>query len=256
MKQKVERVSNSVVEQLKSLDSVEAISLHIAAESDVNDPYFFLSLDVYYHGALPEPEQRQLLFEKAGGFETSAYSQKDRFFLEDLPIRIEYKHTSRVEHLLNNLEDNLWAFRQTGTYMFFRLQKGQVLYSRGDWIDTIRAKLEDLPESFWEALRESFYSAAEHYLTDLKSAVVRQDKLFYLISMSGFLKSICSMLFVVNRRFEPSGRKLYEKTLKLPILPENFKGRFYSIVQENPEFPPERKQELADLMTRSVVNLR
>ncbi len=255
MKRKVERLSKDIVDRLQSIESIEAITLHESAESDIHDPYFFLSLDVYYRGALPSPGQRASFFEDAGGFETSSYSQKDRFFLEDLPIRIEYKHTSRVEHLLQNVEDNLWAFRQTGTYMFYRLQAGKVLYTRGDWLDKTRKQLEKLSDQFWLALRESFFSAAEHYLTDIKSAVVRKDDLFYLLSLSGFIKSFCSMLFTVNHRFEPSGRRLFQQTLELPILPENFKGRFYSILREDPEFPPERKQEIAELMTRSVINL-
>ncbi len=256
MKRKVERISNSIVERFKAVESIEAITLHISAESDIHDPYFFMSLDVYYNGALPESRERQLLFEDAGGFETSSYCKKDRFFMEDLPVRIEYKHTKRVEHLLHNLEDNLWAFRQTGTYMFFRIQQGHVLFSRGEWLEGIRDELTRLPEGFWEALRESFYSAAEHYLTDLKSAVVRGDDLFYHISLTGFVKSMCSMLFAVNRRFEPSGRLLFEQTLGLKVLPENFKGRFYSILRDDPEFNHSRKQEIAELLTRSVVNLR
>jgi len=256
MRRKVERLSVEIVDRFRSIGSIEAITLHESAESDINDPYFFLSLDVYHSGALPAVAERERFFEDAGGFETSSYSQKDRFFLENLPVRIEYKHTSRVEHLLQNLEDNLWAFRQTGTYMFYRLQAGKVLYTKNDWLENIRKQLEKLPDSFWLALRESFYSTAEHYLTDLKSAVARKDDFFYLLSLSGFIKSICSLLFTVNRKFEPSGRMLFEQTLDLDILPENFRGRFYSILREDPEFPPERKQEIADLMTRSVINLR
>lgn len=256
MKRKVERLSTEIVKRFEAVESIEAITLHESAESDITDPYFFLSLDVYYNGALPSAAERAGFFEDAGGFETSSYSRKDRFFLEDLPIRIEYKHTSRVEHLMQNMQDNLWAFRYTGTYMFYRLEAGKVLYSRGDWLEKVRNQLGSLPDSFWLALREAFFSAAEHYLTDIKSAVARGDDLFYLLSLSGFIKSLCSMLFSINRRFEPSGRKLFDQTLKLSVLPENFKGRFYSILREDPEYPPERKQEIADLLTRSVINLR
>jgi len=70
------------------------------------------------------------------------------------------------------------------------------------------------------------------------------------------VKSICSMLYAINRRFEPSGRQLYEQILELDVLPENFRGRFYSILRDDPEFNHERKQEIAELMTRSVINLR
>ncbi len=255
MKRKVQRISNYITDQLQMIDGVVAITLHESAESDINDPYFFLSLDVYYQGALPDAGRRQSLFEDAGGFETSAYSSKDRFFIEKLPVRIEYKHIKRVEHLLQNVIENLWAFRETGTYMFYRLAKGAVLYEDGPWLNEIRDRLSKLPESFWEALRESFFYSAEHNLVDLKSAVLQKDDLFYLVSLSGFIKSICSFLFAVNKQFEPSGRQLFEQTLALNTLPENFRGRFYSILREDPEFPPERKQEIAELMTRSMINL-
>lgn len=255
MKRKVQRISNYITDQLQMIDGVVAITLHESAESDINDPYFFLSLDVYYQGALPDAGRRQSLFEDAGGFETSAYSTKDRFFIEKLPVRIEYKHVKRVEHLLQNVNENLWAFRETGTYMFYRLAKGAVLYEDGAWLSEIRGRLKKLPDSFWAALRESFFYSAEHYLVDLKSAVLQKDDLFYLISLSGFIKSICSFLFAVNRSFEPSGRQLFDQTLALSTLPENFRGRFYSILREDPEFPPERKQEIAELMTRSMINL-
>ncbi len=255
MKRKVQRISNYITDQLQMIDGIVAITLHESAESDINDPYFFLSLDVYYQGALPDSGRRQSLFEDAGGFETSAYSTKDRFFIEKLPVRIEYKHIKRVEHLLQNVHDNLWAFRETGTYMFYRLANGSVLFEDGAWLNNIRGHLNKLPDSFWAALRESFFYSAEHYLVDLKSAVLQKDDLFYLLSLSGFIKSICSFLFAVNLRFEPSGRQLFQKTLALDTLPENFRGRFHSILREDPEFPPERKQEIAELMTRSMINL-
>ncbi len=255
MKRKVQRVSSYITDQLQMIDGIVAITLHESAESDINDPYFFLSLDVYYQGALPDSGRRQTLFEDAGGFETSSYSTKDRFFIEKLPVRIEYKHIKRVEHLLQNVNENLWAFRETGTYMFYRLAKGAVLYEDGAWLTEIRNRLRQLSNSFWEALRESFFYSAEHYLVDLKSAVLQKDDLFYLISLSGFIKSICSFLFAVNNSFEPSGRQLFQQTLALETLPENFRGRFHSILREDPEFPPERKQEIAELMTRSMINL-
>src|SRR6056297_131523 len=255
MKRKVQRISSYITDQLQMIDGVATITLHESAESDINDPYFFLSLDVYYQGALPDAGRRQSLFEDTGGFETSSYSTKDRFFMEKLPVRIEYKHITRVEHLLQNVDENLWAFRETGTYMFYRLSKGSVLYEDGDWLNQIRSQLSKLPHNFWEALREAYFYSAEHYLVDLKSAVLQKDDLFYLISLSGFIKSICSFLFALNHRFEPSGRQLFQQTLALDTLPENFRGRFHSILREDPEYPPERKQEIAELMTRSMINL-
>jgi hypothetical protein len=254
MKNKVYNLANSIAGMLEPVEGIEAITLHESAESDVTDPYFFLSLDVYYRGALPTAEQRIDLFEGAGGFETSYYTSKDRFFYGDLPVRIEYKHIERVDHILNSPKDNIREFRHSGTYMLYRLQKGRALLEKSTWLASARERLSGLSEEFWGALRETYYMGLEHYLVDLKSAVARNDDLFYLLSLSGFIRSLCSLLCAVNRCFEPSGRRLFEYTLALEKLPENFRGRFYSILREDPEFPPARKQEIADLLTKSVVH--
>jgi hypothetical protein len=256
MKNKVQNLAASIAEMLEPLEGIEAITLHESAESDINDPYFFMSLDVYYRGALPSYEQRINFFEGAGGFETSNYTEKDRFFYGDLPVRIEYKHINRIDHILNLPKDNIREFRHAGTYMLYRLQHGRVLLEKTEWLASAKERLQTLPEEFWKALRETYFFGLEHYLADLKSAVARQDDLFYLISLSGFVRSLCSLLCAVNRRFEPSGRRLFEYTLGLEILPESFRGRFHSILREDPEFPPARKQEIAELLTKSVMHLR
>lgn len=253
MRRKVERVSNEIAERLNPIDGIEAITLHESAESDILDPYFFLSLDIYYKGALPSAQDRLHFFEDAGGFESSEYTDKDRFFLEELPVRLEYKHTTRIDHIVEKPVENLKVFRENGTYTFYRLYYGNVITKNGNWLDTVRTRIEKLPEIFWEKLRASFFSTAEHHLTDLKSAVVREDELFYLFSLSGFLKSFCSFLFAVNTRFEPSGRKMYNQILDLPILPQDFKGHFTSLLREDPELPPSRKQEIAEKIVKSAL---
>lgn len=253
MKQKVDRLSRDIAERLTSIEGVEAISLHESAESDIYDPYFFLSLDVYYRGALPPPAERQYFFEDAGGFESSEYTEKDRFFLEDLPVRVEYKHIRRIDHIIDSPEENLQVFRSNGTYMFYRLYYGTPLINRTSWLEEVKRKLDSLPEEFWKRIGEAYFSAAEHHLTDLKSAVVRDDSLFYILSLAGCIKNVSSFLFVLNRRFEPSGRRLLEQIFRLDTLPEHFKGRFDSLVREDRELPPSRKQEIAEKLLRSLM---
>ncbi len=255
MKRKVERISTELAVRLQSWDGVDSILLADSAETGELDPYFILSLDVYYGGKLPASEDRQRQFSDAGAFESSSTSSKDRFLIEDLPVRIEYKDMGRVDEILKRTEENMWVFRQTGTYMFYRLKKGQVLYQASTWIESVREQLGELPDTFWELMIRSSRATMEHYLGDLISSVLMEDKLFYLISSAGFLKSFLSLLFVINRTFEPSGRNLYEKVWQLPEIPENFKGRFESFLRDASAFPPSRKMEIAELMTRSIVRM-
>lgn len=255
MTQKVDRISQGLSQKLQDWRQVDSILLAESAQSAILDPYFFISLDIYYRGILPNVDQRQRLFSDAGAFESSSVSSKDRFLLEDIPVRVEYKDMNRVDEILARTRENMWVFRQTGTYMFYRLVTGKIMIKKTDWLDTARALLNDMPDSFWSLLITSSRATMEHYLSDLISAVMRDDQLFYLISAAGFIKSFLSLLFVINHCFEPSGRKLYEMVWKLPELPENFKGRFESFLREDAQFPPSRKMEIAELLARSVVRM-
>ncbi|MCK5672011.1 MAG: hypothetical protein KAH95_01470 [Spirochaetales bacterium] len=255
MKRKVERISTTLVDILKTIPGVDSILLNESAETDIVNPYFFLSLDVYCQGSFPDVNERRKLFTEAGAFESSHVNVKDRFFLEDIPVRIEYKEKDRINTIVNDNEGNLWAFHDNGTYMFYRIQTGRVMYQNSDWIETVRKKIITLPESFWGALRESSMRSMEHYLVDLSSASLNSDNLFYIVSLSGYLKYLCSFLFVINRKFEPSRRRLADQIMELDILPENFAGRFDSLIREDTEFPPERKREVAKLLTKSLIYL-
>ncbi|WP_319561631.1 DUF4037 domain-containing protein [Marispirochaeta sp.] len=253
MKRRVEKIARDLSGRLAAWEGVDTITLAEFAEMDPTDPYFFMSFDVLYRGNIPDLNQRIQTFSDVGAFESSNVATKDRFIIDSIPVRIEYKDINRIDSDLKHADERLWIFRQSGTYIFYRLSNYRVLHSKTEWIQNTRKKLKDLPEEFWKALEESSFAAAEHYLSDLQSAVIRNDSLFYLISLAGFLKNLSSTMFVLNRRFEPSGRDLYQRVLELPDLPENFRGRFYSIVHESDEFPPSRKQELAELLLRSIL---
>ncbi len=255
MKRKVERISRDLSARLSSFAGVDSIALAETVGDDLVDPYFFLSLDVYYRGLLPDEKERQKLFSDAGAFESSSVAAKDRFLIEDLPIRIEYKDMARIDDILGKIERNLWVFRQTGTYMFYRLENGSVLTKKSDWIEKTRSALTRLPDSFWRLLANSSRATMEHYLSDYAAAVVRQDQLFSLISAAGFIKSCCSTLFVLNQKFEPSGRLLYDRVSSLPILPEHFKARFESFLSDDPDFTPTRKREIAEHIAASIFRM-
>ncbi len=253
MRLRVEKIAEDLSSRLATWKGVDTITLAEFAEMDPTDPYFFMSFDVFYRGTLPDVTSRMKTFSDAGAFESSSVSSKDRFIIDSVPVRVEYKDINQIESDMGHTEERLWNFRQTGTYLYYRIANYSVLKSTSGWIETMRAKLSSLPVDFWKDLEESNLAVTEHSLSDLQASVIRDDRLFYLISLAAFVKHLSSTMFVLNRRFEPSGRDLYKRVLELPDLPENFRGRFYSIVHESDEFPPSRKQELAELLVRSIL---
>jgi hypothetical protein len=240
---------------LKRWDGVDTISLVETGSEDIYDPYFFVSLDVYCAGEIPDVEARRDEFPDVVAFESLQLTRKDRFLLDDIPFRLEYKDIERFNHIIQGAQGPGGAFRDSGTYMFYRLKHGHVLFQRSEWLTEVRKDLESFTDEFWSMLREAFQARMEHFLGDLSAAVVREDDLFYLVSSAGFVRSACSVLFAINHRFEPSGRLLYDETRALPILPESFGGRFESLLRSANALSASRRAEVAELLAKSIVAL-
>ena len=135
MRPKVERIAEGLAKAIGAWGSVECVSLCEQAEGDVLDPYFALVLDVYHKGPIPDSDERRKAFGDPGAFEWAQAQPKDRFFLEGLPIRIEYKRVESFEEFVDRESELLWILKNSGTYMFYRIEKGRILFSRSGWIE-------------------------------------------------------------------------------------------------------------------------
>ncbi|MDR2136465.1 MAG: DUF4037 domain-containing protein [Treponema sp.] len=259
MKYKTRRLADRFVETLSLWPGVECITVSEAAMQDTLDPYFALILDVFCSAAIPGPKTRSELY---GGdllsFESSPQGLKDRFLIGDIPIRLEYKSTVQVEELVDialRRADSLWLIKDSGTYGFYRLAGGEVLFSRTDWLSVIRRQLADLGDRFWSGMRAASQSKMEHFLNDLGAAYLQNDEFHYLLASAGFIKEACLTLFCVNRRFEPSHRSYYKQVLELPSLPDSFPAELENFVRQSPEMTMNRRYSLAQVIARSIVNL-
>ena len=224
-----------------------------AAEARILDPYFTISLDVYHDSGIPPSAERKAQFGSPTAFDTVPGYTEDRFLSEELPVKIRYQATERVDELLRRICDQQWIFHDASTYPFYRLLHGQVMHKNSDWLEQTRGKLCALPDHFWLTVQNGARISAAYYLNDLRAAVYRDDRLFYTFSLGRFLRSLCSFLFAVNRTFEPSDRLIAERVLELDRLPDGFGGRFESMLRDNPELSPERKLEVAELLVKSIL---
>lgn len=259
MKHKTKLLVDRLVSTISSWPTIECISLNEAATPDTLDPYFALILDVYYQDRIPSAEERVSAYgQDVVAFETSRQTNKDRFLIGDFPIRIEYKDVKKVDELVTIADsrlDQLWLIKDSGTYGFYRLVHGDILYQKNSWIQEIRSRLKHLGDPFWIQMREAHQSKMEHFLSDLGAALIQGDNFHYLISSAGFIKNACEVLFCINHRFEPSHRGFYEQVKTLSKLPDEFVSRFESFLATDSEMTAERKYGLAQLIARSIIAL-
>jgi hypothetical protein len=251
----VERFSNI----LSKWPGVECITLNEAALSDILDPYYALILDVFFSAPIPDAgERRRLYGDDVAAFEHSEPNEKDRFLIGDIPVRIEYKFTGKTEEIVSIADtnlDSLWLIKDSGTYGFYRLVNGEVIFSRNNWIAGIKRRLENLGDPFWKETRGAIQSKMEHFLSDLGAACFQKDDFHCLVSSAGFCKTACLTLFCVNRRFEPSHRAYYKQVKELPILPDSFCAEFENFLRNDPDTTMERKFALAKVIARGIIAL-
>jgi hypothetical protein len=256
MRPKVERIARSLTDILASWESVECVALCEQSEGDVLDPYFALVLDVYHRASVPPLEERKKAFGDPGAFESAQVQAKDRFFLEGLPVRIEYKSIESIEQFVSRGSEYLWILQNSGTYIFYRLATATVLWQRSDWMDGVKRRLGELSPAFWSGLREAFQAKMEHHLADLGAAAYQDDGFFYLVSMGGFLRYAAATLLMINKRFEPSHRGIEAHLNALPQLPDDFQGRWETLVRSDASMSREQKYKVAELLARSIVALQ
>lgn len=255
MMQKVETWSARVAEVLSQWPAIEAVTLGEPVGKDLYDPHFFISLDAYYAGSLPAPEERFESFGFGGGFDFSPFGTKDRFLVEDLPIRIEYIKKELVTSRIEGKEGLFSFLRENGTYPFYRILHSRVLFYRSQWFEQIRSQLESMPASFFSSMRAFFLSRLEHHLSDLEAASLRGDALLFLVASGNFVRALCSTVFAINKTFEPSLRILQQEVWNLPILPESFHARLENFLRVDPELSMQRKTEIASLLVKSLLHL-
>ncbi|MDR0389379.1 MAG: DUF4037 domain-containing protein [Spirochaetaceae bacterium] len=259
MKYKTKMLADRFAKIFSQWPGVVCVALNEAALPDTLDPYFALILDVYYTGNIPESAERFAQFgADAVAFETSSTGTKDRFLVGEIPVRIEYKFTSRIDELVSIAaarHEKIWLIKDSGTYGFYRLATGELLFSRNTWINGIREQLKNLDDEFWSQIREASQSKMEHFLSDLGAAFIQGDDFYYLMSAAGFIKSACLTLFSINRTFEPSHRAYYNQVLKLKELPESFAAQLETFLRNDTAISMERKYNLAQLMARGIVSL-
>ncbi|MEM5947444.1 hypothetical protein WKV44_02695 [Spirochaetia bacterium 38H-sp] len=249
------RTLTMLEEKLSVWDCVDTLCFLNNDRSDVYDPYFYISLDVYYDGELPPSEERLAQFDFAGAFETSPGRNKDRFLVRDIPVRLEYKCMSDIEAMLNSEPGALLRYDERISYMCYRLKNADVLYKKSNWIDGIREKLDSLPDSFWHALVDEARAKMEHYLSDLCAASELEDEYYFLISSAGFIRSACSALFAINKTFEPWGREMRKHVFRLKELPYSFRGYFDQFVRYEHDMPMAVRREIAEHLASHIVKM-
>jgi hypothetical protein len=255
MKKKIAEVTDFLSTTISKWKGVGCIAVDPRADTLDYDPYFALVIDVYYKGKIPSSRRRKAMFGDPGAFETALGRSKDRFFLSEIPVRVEYKNINQVEGLVLRPLQYIKILKNSGTYPLFRLENAQVVHDSIGWIEEAKSALRIFPDKAWNALRESFAAKMEHYHSDLGASSASGDQFFFRISEAGFLRYAAAALFMHNRCFEPSHRDIQSRLKSLPKIPDGFWGPWDTFLRSDLDIDPRQSFEIARIITRSILSL-
>jgi len=256
MIQKINHLVETVLKGLSSAPDVECVQrIPYHGGGLPSSPLFCLKLDVFFRGPIPAYPARLQSLPPLQYIETSLSKEKDRFFLEKVPIHLDYKQVAVIDEELAGLGQPAASLRQETTYGLFRLYHGIPVHAKTTWIREVKAKLENLPEGFWTFQRQNLAGRLEHLISDMAAAIFNRDGLFFQIGMARFLETLSELLFAVNRQFLCPPEELKFQIDGLESLPAGFTGFFDSLLREDSGFDRERRLSLARHLAEGVLAL-
>lgn len=256
MIQKINHLVETILQAVSGNPEVECVQrIPYHGGGMPSSPLFCLKLDVFFRGAIPPFPGRLAALGDLQYLETSLTKEKDRFFLDRIPIHLDYKVTTRIDSELAGLGQSASSMNHETTYGLFRLYHGIPVHTKSGWIREVKARLENLPEGFWTFQRQNLAGRLEHQLSDMAAARFNRDGLFFQIALARFLETMAELLFSVNRQFLCPPEELKFQLDGLEILPSGFTGYFDSLLREDSGFDRERKLALARHLAEGTLAL-
>jgi hypothetical protein len=142
-------------QKIATIKGMSAVLLGDTFDMEVYDPYFTIDLDVYHHGNLANVQERKKLLQNPELFESPPQYPVDRFLVNNLPVLINYKRINRINDIFRRIARHEWVFRKATTNVLYRLKHGEILYTKNDWINTVRKRFAKIPGDFWDNILTS-----------------------------------------------------------------------------------------------------
>ena len=252
MRLKVKKIVKEIAEGLNNIPCVEMVSM-VNSELDIYDPYFSIQIDVFCTDVFPTVEDRLNVFSDGWIFETHLSSVIDNFLVGDLPVQINYSFTSTIDNLLKEWEEEDWIYNPGETYILYRLSNSELFFNRTGWAPKIRQQLEDLPAIFWSMLQISLLAQLDHCFGNMKAAELKEDELFFSVTLIAFLECYTAMMFAINEEFEPDIKHRFSDVQELEIIPEHFKTEYLGLFSVNQGYTMSRKLEVSKILLQTIA---
>ncbi len=183
---------------------------------------------------LPELSDLELNY-VTPGFEVQWIYQTDRFRLGDVHFDVAY-HTAAwikavVQKVTQEGRSSIQELRYRAHAMLGLLENSIVLHDTGSFLDELISGIRPYPPKLKERLMADSLALLNDRIGDLRDCAERGIGnacfLFHLTTMSD---ALCTLLFALNERYDPSTKRVEEALERLEVLPLNFRERYAALL--------------------------
>ena len=172
------------------------------------------------------------------GWDNQWCPRGDRCLLGGLPFDIAYNTVDWMQTVVSAVKErgatSIPELRFRPYTMLGLLENSVVLYDPNSILQAIRSSLYPYPTKLRQTLLSENLLTARGSLEELKDYVRRSigNSAFHF-HFSRILDSLCTVLFAINRRYDPATKRTEEAFRNLEIVPDRFLAR-YSRILETP----------------------
>ena len=185
------------------------------------------------------------------GWDNQWCPRGDRCRLDGLPFEIAYNTVDWMKTVVSAVKErgvtSIPELQFRPYTMLGLLENSVVLYDPKSILQTIRSSLYPYPTKLRETLLSENLLIAKGSLEELKDYVRRSigNSAFHF-HFSRILDSLSTLLFAINRRYDPATKRTEEAFRDLEIVPDRFLER-YSRILETP-FAREGRSEIVNTL--------
>ncbi len=251
MLQEIEKYVKQIKDALCSCDGLECLSWLCYSE-DTADPQFVLAFDAYTHKEISKVTRREL-FSFTSLFESSRMSAKDRFFIDEIPIHIDYKFCKTINQELKSVSSTVPRYKSLSTYSLWRITFARIVFEQSNWFSAIQKDLTNLPDSFWNRQERALRATIEHSMMDINAAVFTGDNLVFYLATAQVIRYICRILHVRAKSFDPTERILYKSLRELHSVSQELINRIDILLEPTAALTQNQRVELLNLIVKDVI---
>lgn len=255
------QILNSMIDDFKKLDSVDAIVLGGSSAAKTADSSS--DFDIYiYCKKIPDVQKRREIAEKYSDnpeINNQYFEDGDEFKFRETgkPIDIMYRNIKNMEEHIQRVWMDGCAQMGYTTCFIDNINKSKILFDRNGDFRRLQQKTETpYPEKLRENIIKKNFTflkdASSSYYKQINSATKRGDNVSVNHRSAAFLASYFDTIFAVNRVLHPGEKRLVDFALKnCEILPEDFEADVETLSIGTPD----EKLAAAERMTENLRKL-